>query len=153
MLISELAFNRPGAVASEVTRIMDRCIREVGSGDEQRDTIVDNMVQDTLVVSMLPVVIQDLFESGHMVVPGTQSRLTVPWVAAHLTDVLTIAGLIPEYAIDGMPDGGSSSAGSLRGHLRTGVAVAGVVALALGSLSLAMLVPIAGVAASLEISV
>ena len=32
---------------------MDRCIREVGSGDEQRDTIVDNMVQDALVASML----------------------------------------------------------------------------------------------------
>ena len=108
VLVSELAFNRPGAVASEVARIMDRCIREVGSGDEQRDTIVDNMVQDALVSSMLPVVIQDLFESGHMVVPGTQSRLTVPWVAAHLTDVLSIGGLIPDYPIDGMPgsDGG-----------------------------------------------
>ena len=120
-LVSELAFNRPGAVASEVARIMDRCIREVGSGDDQRDTIVDNMVQDALVASMLPVVIQDLFESGHMVVPGTQSRLTVPWVAAHLTDVLTIGGLIPEYAVDGMPDmsdGGDSNGGGVGGSLR-----------------------------------
>ena len=118
VLVSELAFSRPGAVASEVARIMDRCIREVGSGDEQRDTIVDNMVQDALVASMLPVVIQDLFESGHMVVPGTQSRLTMPWVAAHLTDTLTMGGVIPKFAMDGISDGGSdeSSDVSLRDY-------------------------------------
>ena len=51
VLVSELAFSRPGAVASEVARIMDRCIREVGSGDEQRDT--RTTWQDALVASML----------------------------------------------------------------------------------------------------
>ena len=121
---------------------MDRCIREVGSGDEQRDTIVDNMVQDALVASMLPVVIQDLFESGHMVVPGTQSRLTMPWVAAHLTDTLTMGGVIPKFAMDGISDGGSdeSSDVSLRDYYvemyacslqRSGGADIGVITLAL----------------------
>ena len=67
---------------------------------------------------MLPVVIQDLFESGHMVVPGTQSRLDCLGSQPTSPTHSQWAASYPGFAMDGISDGGSdeSSDVSLRDY-------------------------------------